>query len=93
MKKEDVLATIKTESIRSVYAILLNEPDITRAEVAEQTGLSLMTAGKICDALIDCGFFRQEKETRQSAGRRASRITLNEDRFCLLLTRHAKEVA
>ena len=93
MKREDVLSTIKTESIRAVYQTLLNKSAITRADVAEQTGLSLMTAGKICDALIDCGFFRQEKETRQSAGRRASRITLNDDRFCLLLSRTEQEIS
>lgn len=87
MRSEDVLSTIKTESIQAVYRTLLTRGELSRADVAELTGLSLMTTCKICDALIDCGFFRQEKDSHQKSGRKASLITINPQRYCLLLTR------
>jgi len=86
MRSEDTLSTIKTESIRAVYHTLLTGGELSRAETAEKTGLSLMTTCKICDALIDCGFFRQEKDTRQKSGRKASLIAVNPQRYSLLLT-------
>ena len=81
------LAAVKADSIRAVYAALLEEDGLSRADAASRTGLSLMTASKICDALIGCGFFLQQKENRLSAGRRAERITRNPDRFFAVLSR------
>ena len=81
------LAAVKADSIRAVYAALLEEDGLSRADAASRTGLSLMTASKICDALISCGFFLQQKENRLSAGRRAERITRNPDRFFAVLSR------
>ncbi|MBE6599562.1 MAG: hypothetical protein E7638_08985 [Ruminococcaceae bacterium] len=46
------LQSIKWESVRSIFSIIAERDTVSRAEIAEGTGLSLVTVGKAADALL-----------------------------------------
>ena len=79
------LGSIKRDSIRRVFACIKNKELISRLEISQQTGLSLMTVGKIADALAEKDVIIQQKGTTGSVGRKASYISLNKDNFALVL--------
>ena len=41
------LSSIKKESVRAIFNAITGKDQISRAEIAEITGLSLMTVGKV----------------------------------------------
>lgn len=45
------LRSIKYESIKAIFTSIADSEKISRAEISEKTGLSLVTIGKIADAL------------------------------------------
>ncbi|MGN1409969.1 MAG: hypothetical protein ACI4XJ_07310, partial [Eubacteriales bacterium] len=79
------LKSIKYESIKAIYTSIADSEKISRAEISEKTGLSLVTIGKIADALLDLDVICQAKEIRPQAGRRAGLLSVNEKKFALIL--------
>ena len=79
------LKSIKWESIRSIFHAIAFSEKISRAQIAEQTGLSLMTVGKVADALLDMNIIVQNKETRSTAGRRAGMLRVAADKYAVIL--------
>ncbi len=93
------LSSIKKESVRAIFhaiAHAANAPTggsggsgandhISRAEIAELTGLSLMTVGKVVDALLERSIISQSKEVKNMAGRRAGLVSLNTAKFFLVI--------
>ncbi len=79
------LNSIKRESIKAIYNSIASEEKISRADISAQTGLSLMTVGKVVDALLNLNIIRQFKEIKSAAGRKAGLISTNTDNFCVIL--------
>ncbi len=79
------LQSIKWESVRSIFTMLAERPAVSRAELSEETGLSLVTVGKVADALLDMNIVRQVKETKPHAGRRAGILSLNDGCYSVIL--------
>ncbi len=79
------LKSIKYESIKSIFTSIADADKISRADISTQTNLSLVTVGKIADALLELNVVRQVKEAQAHAGRRAGILSVNEDKFALIL--------
>jgi len=79
------LKSIKWESIRSIFHAIASDEQISRADIAAQTGLSLMTVGKVADALLGMHIIVQNKETRTSAGRRAGLLSVAREQYAVIL--------
>ena len=60
----------RRENLLSCYATLCENPSMTRADLSAATDLSIMTTGKIADALIECEVLTEQKLPVQSVGRR-----------------------
>lgn len=79
------LKSIKYESIKAIFTSIADSDKISRAAISEQTNLSLVTVGKIADALLDLNVICQYKEIRPQAGRRAGLLSVNEEKFAMIL--------
>lgn len=79
------LNTIKMENIRNVFHVAASAKNVSRAEIAGKTGLSLMTIGKIADMLCAANIATQKKLSQENAGRRANRLALNPDNCSIIL--------
>ncbi len=79
------LSSIKKESVRAIFNAITGKEQISRAEIAEITGLSLMTVGKVVDALLERHVIIQSKEIKNMAGRRAGLVSLNTDKFFMII--------
>ena len=73
------LHSIKCENTRSVLEAVARKKHITKLEISEITGLSLMTVGKIISVLGANGIILHSKSTSQKAGRRAEVFTIRHD--------------
>lgn len=62
--EKNILSTIKYDSVREILESKARHEKISRAEIAAETGLSLMTVGKVADALLELDIVVQSKETR-----------------------------
>ncbi len=71
------LTSIRLENASGVVACLAEWGELSRAELAEHTWLSLMTVGKIVDRLAECALVTQRKSDSGSAGRRSSLVELS----------------
>lgn len=78
------LKSIKYESIKAIFTSIADAEKISRAAISEMTDLSLVTVGKIADALLDMNVISQVKEIRPQAGRRAGLLSVNEDKFTVI---------
>lgn len=78
------LKSIKYESIKSIMTVISESDSISRADIAAQTGLSLVTVGKIADALLSMSIICQVKSVKAQAGRRAGLISINADMFSVI---------
>jgi len=77
------LINIRNEHIINVFnSISKLKENASRANIAEYTNLSLMTVGKIIDALIENGIVVQYKEARGSPGRKSGILTYNKNKVC-----------
>ncbi|MBE6569154.1 MAG: ROK family transcriptional regulator [Ruminococcaceae bacterium] len=76
---------IRYENVKAIFQAIAGSGEISRAEIASAADVSLVTAGKTADALLDVGILKQQKEIRATAGRRAGRLTINTDKFALVL--------
>ena len=79
------LKTIKWESVKSIFGAIASAEQISRAQISEITGLSLVTVGKVADALLDMDMITQEKQIKVTAGRRAGLLAINKEKFVLIL--------
>lgn len=79
------LKTIKWESVKSIFGAIASAEQISRAQISEITGLSLVTVGKVADALLDMDMITQEKQIKVTAGRRAGLLAINKEKFVLVL--------
>lgn len=79
------LKSIKYESIKAIFSSIADSDVISRAEIAAKTGLSLVTVGKIVDALLDNEIISQVKSLSTKVGRRAGLIGINEMKFAVIL--------
>ena len=77
------LKSIKTENVKSVALCFSPGRMVSRAEISAKTGLSLVTVGKIADALISRGVLLEEKKVGQGAGRRAGWLMINPDKILI----------
>lgn len=83
--KNTSLQSIKWDSVRSIFNIIAEEDAVSRADISEKTDLSLVTVGKVADALLDMNIICQAKEIKNCAGRRAGLLSVNEDIFSVIL--------
>ena len=60
----------RRENLLSCFAALCQTNGMTRAELALATGLSIMTTGKIADAMTEAGILTEQKLPAPGAGRR-----------------------
>ena len=60
----------RRENLLSCFTALCQSASLTRAELAGATDLSIMTTGKIADAMIESGILIEEKLPVAGAGRR-----------------------
>lgn len=87
------LGSIKRDGIRRVFACIKKKDLVSRLEISKETGLSLMTVGKIADDLADKNIITQQKGNAGSVGRKANYISLNKDNFSLILDLSSKTPA
>ena len=78
------LKSIKYESIKAIFTSIADSEKISRAAISGLTELSLVTVGKIADALLEMNIISQVKEIRPQAGRRAGLLSVNEDKFTVI---------
>ena len=79
------LKSIKCESIKSIFSSIADSDKISRAEISAKTDLSLVTVGKVADALLDMNIVCQVKEVKPQAGRRAGLLGVNPDKYAVIL--------
>ncbi len=79
------LQSIKWESVRSIFNIIAEKDTVSRADLSHATGLSLVTVGKVADALLSLDIVLQAKETRSNAGRRAGLLSINHGNYAVIL--------
>ena len=79
------LSSIKKESVRAIFTAITGKDQISRSEIADITGLSLMTVGKVVDALLERHVIIQSKEVKNIAGRRAGLVSLNTEKFFMII--------
>lgn len=79
------LKSIRWESVKVIFQATSAAEQISRAQLADSTGLSLVTVGKVADSLLAMGVLTQEKQVKNTAGRRAGLLQIHPDKFALLL--------
>lgn len=82
---------IKQENISAVFSAIADAGKTSRAAIAAHTGLSLMTVGKIADALVDAGVLCQAKNGEVTPGRKARILACAPEHDLLLLDLTAKD--
>lgn len=73
------LKSIRRENARLVLEAISRKKHITKLEISEETGLSLMTAGKLVSVLGAGGIIMHGKSISQKAGRRAEVFRIRHD--------------
>ncbi len=73
------LYSIKRENSQAVLEAIARYKNTTKLEISEETGLSLMTVGKIVSLLNESGIIMHEKNVQQKAGRRAEIFRIRQD--------------
>ena len=75
-------ALMHRNNTKLVLAAIRNAGEMSRAQAAEATGMSIVTVGRIADELLARGVLReQEKEGASQVGRPPRVLTLREDRL------------
>ena len=64
-------------SVTAVFEAVADKGEMSRAQLSQLTGFSLMTVGKAVDILEGCGFFVQRKTSGGSVGRKMSVSEIN----------------
>ena len=81
------LSSIKSENINAVFISVAKKVTASRSEIADETGLSLVTVGKIADSLVAAGALIEEKRVSGGAGRRAGILSLSPKKYILVIDR------
>ena len=68
----------RRENLFSCFNALCESKAMTRAELASVTELSIMTTGKIADAMIESGALTEEKHPTSGAGRRPGKLRFSQ---------------
>ena len=82
---------IKPERISEIFRAATEKSRITRARIAQRTGLSVMTVGKVVNALTDMKILRQTVSIDQNPGRKARLLSVNRDLFFAVFDLSAKD--
>lgn len=77
-------SNIRRENIEAVFSEIIDRNGVSRSEIAEKTGLSLMTVGKVADLLCECGAVVQSKPATGKSGRRAGFLSVSENIISLV---------
>lgn len=85
------LRSIRWESIKAVFLSIARSEKISRADISAETDLSLMTVGKVADALMDIQVIEQCKESKNSAGRRAGLLSIKKNIYSVILDMTSKD--
>ena len=75
--KQNSLTAIRRENLRHVLDLLTLSSPMTRQEMAERTGLSLMSVTNLVDVLKEQSVLGFTPLSRQGIGRRADAISLS----------------
>ena len=75
----------RRENLLSCFSALCEHAPMTRADLAAITELSIMTTGKIADAMIECGVLIEEKHPGAGAGRRPGMLHFSPKPIFLIL--------
>lgn len=78
-------AGFRRENVYSCFAALCESHAMTRADLASATDLSIMTTGKIADAMIECGVLTEQKHPCAGAGRRPGTLRFVQTPMFLIL--------
>lgn len=73
------LKAIKKENAKKVLEVIARNKHITKLEISNETGLSLMTVGKIVSMLGAGGIILHSKNNSQKVGRRAEVLRVRHD--------------
>ena len=84
--REEGLAGIRQKSIEKIFAALSDGRTTTRADIAEKTGLSLVTIGKVLSGFAEAGLIVQEKEKGYAPGRKSLICSLDPSKRFLIAT-------
>ena len=82
--QNNFLKNIKFTSIKAILSCIASSKNISRAQISEKTNLSVVTVGKIVDALIDLNIVRQTKAPRPASGRRAGVLNINKQKYVII---------
>ena len=86
------LDRIRRESIKRIFSCIPADRHISRLEISEKTGLSLMTVGKITDALLEKGVVSYAKSEDGGVGRKAKHISLSDEKKLIVLVPYKERV-
>ncbi len=76
---------IKPDSVKSILIDIASRNKTARASIAKDTGLSVMTVGKVADILLDAGLLDEVKLKGETSGRRAGILSLRSERYAVVL--------
>lgn len=71
--------SLKPDSVIDIFNAAVSASKLTRAELAERCGLSVMTVGKAADALVSLRVLRQGLSGSSSSGRRSRVLSVSPD--------------
>ena len=75
----------RRENLLSCFSALCEHAPMTRADLAAATDLSIMTTGKIADAMIASGVLTEQKHPSAGAGRRPGMLCFSAKPIFLIL--------
>ena len=77
--------SLRQENMTAVFCAVADSGCETRAEIAAETGLSIVTVGKAAEAFLDVGLFQQKMSQKKGIGRKASRLLFDTTRVLVVL--------
>lgn len=79
---KDEIRTLKSDSVLDVFQAAVSGSNLTRADIAEKCGLSVMTVGKAVDALVALKVLKQSMSGDISHGRRSRTVNISSELWC-----------
>ena len=83
--EEHSLENIRHDSIRKIFGCITAAEQVSRLEISNDTGLSLMSVGKITDMLAEKGVIVYAKSDNNCVGRKAKKISLADGLYELVI--------
>ncbi|SDJ08613.1 ROK family transcriptional regulator [Alteribacillus bidgolensis] len=71
--------TQKGINLKALYNCVRNEPELTKAEIAQSTGLKLSTCARLLEELIEQGLLYESGEAESSGGRKPKKYSIQPD--------------